>query len=174
MGIAADDIQGTLNNFEPLEHRLEQCGSIRGITFYNDSDSTTPHSTIAGVKSFDSPLTLIAGGHNKDLNLRLLSETVVERVEVLVTLGTSGPEIAQGTREVGLRRGHQPVIREADSLEDAVKSAYELSMPGSTILFSPACASFDMFENFAERGRQFKDVVRQLCEQHASPNADCA
>ncbi len=174
LGVSANNVRRALNDFEPLEHRLEKCGDIDGITFYNDSDSTTPHSTIAGVESFDSPLTLIAGGYNKDLNLRLLSETVVERVEVLVTLGTSGPEIAQGTREIGLREGHQPVIEEADTLEGAVQTAYELSMPGSTVLFSPACASFDMFENFAERGRQFKDVVRQLCEQHASPSADCA
>lgn len=174
LGVSANNVRQTLSNFEPLEHRLEECGDIDGVTFYNDSDSTTPHSTIAGVESFDSPLTLIAGGYNKDLNLRLLSETVVERVEVLVTLGTAGPQIAQGTREIGLREGHQPVIKETDTLEEAVNTAYELSMPGSTVLFSPACASFDMFENFAERGRHFKEIVQKLCEQHASPNADCA
>ncbi|MFW6457164.1 MAG: UDP-N-acetylmuramoyl-L-alanine--D-glutamate ligase [Planctomycetota bacterium] len=174
MGVSTDNIRDALNSFTPLEHRLEQCGHIRGITFYNDSDSTTPHSTIAGVESFESPLTLIAGGYNKDLDLRFLADTVVERVEVLITLGTSGPEIAQSTREAALREGHQPVIQETENLEEAVNRAYELSMPGSTILFSPACASFDMFENFADRGRRFKNIVRDLCEKHAPRSADCA
>ena len=174
MGVPAEGIRDALRNFSALEHRLEKCARVAGMTFYNDSDSTTPESTIAGLESFESPLTLIAGGYNKELDLLPLAETIVERVEVLITLGTSGPDIAQGTREAGLRRGRQPVIKEAQTLEDAVRAAFELSMPGSTVLFSPACASFDMFENFAERGRRFKRLVGELAQQHVQPSADCA
>ena len=174
LGVPARRIRGALQEFSALEHRLEECARVAGMTFYNDSDSTTPESTTAGLKSFDGPLTLIAGGYNKDLDLRPLARAIVEHVEVLITLGTSGPDIAQGTREAGLHAGSQPVIREVESLADAIDTAFDLSMPGSTVLFSPACASFDMFENFAQRGRRFKELVAQRANHPPEPNADCA
>jgi UDP-N-acetylmuramoylalanine--D-glutamate ligase len=161
LGVEPSDIRATLSSFQSLEHRLEPCGSFRGMSFYNDSDSTTPESTIAGLHSFEPPITLIAGGKNKDLPLGRLAEAVAKRVDVLVTVGESGPQIAGDSRRAVLHFGHNLVIREASSLREAVEEACRLSMPGSTILFSPACASFDMFDNFADRGRQFKKTVTE-------------
>jgi UDP-N-acetylmuramoylalanine--D-glutamate ligase len=160
MGVEADAIRGALEEFRGLEHRLEECGRFDGMTFYNDSDATTPESTVAGLQSFESPLTLIAGGYNKGLDLGPMAEAVARRADVLVAMGQCGPDLAQRTREAGLHRGATPIIREVDSLQAAVRAAIKLSMPGSSILFSPGCASFDMFQNFAERGRCFKALVR--------------
>lgn len=174
VGIPAQDIRSALTRCDGLEHRLEECATVDGITFYNDSDSTTPESAIAGLKSFSTPITLIAGGYNKDLDLSRLYDTIVQEAEVLITLGTSGPDIAQGTREAALRLGHEPVIREAQTLEKAIHIAHDLSMPGSTVLFSPACASFDMFENFAQRGRRFKELVQRLARDDEQRPAECA
>ena len=136
-----------------------------GATFYNDSNSTTPQSTVAALESFRRPVTLIAGGYDKGLDLDPLARAIAERVEVLITMGRCGPRIAQLTRQKRqLAPGadtspEAPLIREADSLEEAVEAALQLSMPGSMVLFSPACASYDMFQNYAERGQRFKDLV---------------
>ncbi len=162
LGAGADSIRRALRRFKPLEHRLERCRRMDGITFYNDSDSTTPDSTIAALRSFPPPITLICGGKNKGLSFLELAEIIAERVDVLVTIGQCGPRIARMTREAGVRMGASPIIMEARSLSDAVSAGYRHSMPGSTVLFSPSCSSFDMFQNFAERGREFKKIVDSL------------
>jgi UDP-N-acetylmuramoylalanine--D-glutamate ligase len=171
-GAGAEHIRAALSAFKTLEHRLEKCGQFSGITFYNDSDATMPESTIAALGSFPAPITLIAGGYNKKLELTPLAGAIAEKAEVLITFGASGPSIAQLTREAGLIAGKTLIIREVSSLPEAVESAAELSMPGSTVLFSPACASFDMFENFAERGRIFKKLVAELERSTVSQKAD--
>jgi len=165
MGLSPAKVRQALAAFETLEHRLEECGSPGGLRFFNDSDATTPESTMAGVRSFDGPLTLIAGGYNKRLDMRALASEIARRAAVFVTIGASGPALAQLVREAGMHVGRAPVIHEAGSLEDAVHSAARLSVPGSVVLFSPGCASFDMFQNFADRGQQFKELVRGLEER---------
>jgi UDP-N-acetylmuramoylalanine--D-glutamate ligase len=157
--VDVEPIRRALVNFKALEHRLEKCGEPRGIAFYNDSDSTTPESTVAALKSFDGPVTLIAGGYDKKLDLRPLAQMAAQRAKVLITIGQTGPMIAQWCGEAALQAGKTPVIREAGSLEEAVQAALELSMPGSAVVFSPGCASYDMFQNFADRGRHFKKLV---------------
>jgi len=169
LGVPAEGIRQAIAAFEPLEHRLEQCGSFAGITFYNDSDSTTPESTMAALKSFSGPVTLIAGGLNKGLDMMALGEAIAQRVEVLITLGSSGPHIADQTRQAALAVGRVPVIRGVSSLEEAVAAAVELSVPGSVVVLSPACASFDMFQNYDERGRQFKELVAALSAEAPHP-----
>lgn len=162
LGAQTKDISRALNRFRTLEHRLEKCARINGITFYNDSDSTTPDSTIAAIDSFPTPITLICGGKDKGFCFAALAAMITEKVDVLITLGQCGPLIAQLTREAGAAAGAAPVIKEAVSLTDAVKKAFKNSMPGSTVLFSPACSSYDMFQNFAERGREFKNIVQDI------------
>jgi len=157
--VDVEPIRRALANFKALEHRLEKCGESRGITFYNDSDSTTPESTVAALKSFDGPVTLIAGGYDKKLDLRPLAQMAAQRAKVLITIGQTGPMIAQWCGEAALQAGKTPVIREAGSLEEAVQAALELSMPGSAVVFSPGCASYDMFRNFDDRGHHFKKLV---------------
>jgi len=162
LGAKAEHVREALSSFRPLEHRLELADSFGGMTFYNDSDSTTPDSTIAALDTFDGPLTLIAGGANKNLDMEPLGKAVARKADVLITLGRAGPLIARCAREAALREGRHLTVREAACLEEAVELSLELSMPGSTVLFSPACASFDMFQNFAERGRRFKQHVAEL------------
>ncbi len=165
LGVSSNEIQSALNEFQPLEHRLEKCCRVGGITFYNDSDSTTPDSTIAAINSFSPPITIICGGKDKGVPYDKMADVIVEKVDVLVTIGQCGPLIAQLTREAGLRAGNTPIILEADSLNESVWKAYKTSMPGSTILFSPSCSSFDMFQNFAERGNEFKNIVQNILKQ---------
>ena len=162
LGAQPEPIRRALASFEPLEHRLEKCGQCHGITFYNDSDATAPESTIAALKSFECPITLIAGGYDKRLDLKQLAEAIAQTVEALITIGQAGPSIAQSCREAALAAGRTPAMRETGSLEEAVQAAHELSMPGSVVLFSPGCASYDMFQNFAERGRRFKELVAAI------------
>ncbi|MDP6370602.1 MAG: UDP-N-acetylmuramoyl-L-alanine--D-glutamate ligase [Planctomycetota bacterium] len=161
LGTEARQIREALCAFSGLEHRLEECGRFGGMKFYNDSDATTPESTIAALRSFERPMTLIAGGYSKGLDLGPMAAAIAARADALVTIGHCGPELAQLSREAGLRRGKAAAIREAGSLGEAVRAAIELSMPGSVILFSPGCASFDMFQNFAERGLVFKALVEE-------------
>lgn len=166
LGVSPAAIRRALASFKTLEHRLEPCGRLGGMTFYNDSDATAPQSTVAGMASFDGPLTLIAGGCNKDLDMAPLAAAVARRAQALVTIGRDGPVIAHLTRLACLEAGRSLPIREAGSLREAVEAAVELSAPGSTVLFSPACASFDMFQNFVERGRRFKELVADLEHRH--------
>jgi len=162
MGASPQAIRAALLECEPLEHRLEPFAEINGIRFYNDSLATTPQSTIAALRTFDAPVTLIAGGYDKKLDLRPLAAEIADGVEVLVTLGQTGPVIAQHTREASLHNDRALVVKEVKSFEDAVKVALELSMPGSVVLLSPACASYGMFDNFAERGNLFKKLVKDF------------
>ena len=159
LGVDAESIRRVMAELKPLEHRLEMCGECAGIKFYNDSNSTAPESTVAALRSFDGPVTLIAGGYSKKLDLRPLARLAAQTAEVLITIGQTGPSIAQWCREAALQAGRTPVMREVGSLEEAVQAAIELSMPGSVVIFSPGCASYDMFQNFAERGRRFKELV---------------
>jgi len=160
MGASAAHIAGALRRFRPLEHRMEFVGEIGGIQVFDDSQSTTPESTIAAIRSMRKPITLIAGGYDKKLPLEPLAVAIAESVEVLVSLGQTGPALAQKTREAGMRAGICPTIQETASLPEALEAALRLSMPGSVLMFSPACASYDMFENCDQRGELFKLLVR--------------
>jgi len=162
LGIPPEGVREALAECPPLEHRLEECAEFAGMHFFNDSDATTPDATIAGLRSFEPPLTLIAGGHNKGLDLTPVAEEIARRADVLVSLGDCGKLLSRLVREASLHAGREPVVRDAATLNEAVETAVKLSMPGSVVLFSPGCASFDMFPNFAERGRQFKLLVSAL------------
>jgi UDP-N-acetylmuramoylalanine--D-glutamate ligase len=160
LGAQAGAIFDALSSFVGLEHRLELVGEFHGIRFYNDSYSTTPASGVAAVQSFRGPVTLIAGGYDKKLDMTPLARAVASRVEVLVTIGHTGPTLAEQARRESLYLGRSLVIREAGSLEEAVRVADGLSMPGSAVVFSPGCASYDMFDNYDQRGKVFKGLVR--------------
>lgn len=162
MGASRGAILKGLRHFEGLEHRMELVGENGGVRFYNDSFSTTPDSTVAALEAFRSPVTLIAGGYDKQLDLVELARATALRVDVLVTIGTTGPALAQRVREESAFLGRHVTIREVRSLEEAVREAVQHSMPGTSVLLSPGCASYDMFENCTVRGELFKRLVRQL------------
>jgi len=160
LGALSSHVRGALRSFVGLEHRLELVGQFNGVRVYNDSYSTTPEAGVAAVDSFPGAVTLIAGGYDKKLDLHSLARAAARSVEVLITLGQTGPALAQKVRQESLHVGRPLLIREASSLEEAVRLANSLSMPGSAVVFSPACASYDMFDNYEHRGRVFKDLVK--------------
>jgi len=160
-GAAPDDIRQGLMDFQPLEHRQEFVGRVDQVSVYNDSLSTTPRSAVAAVRSTDRPLVVIAGGYDKKLPLDDLAREIAREAEGLVTLGETGPKLARQTREAAGERSERPVVEEAETLEEAVHLGLQLSPSGGNLLFSPACASFDMFENSEERGKKFKKLVRR-------------
>ncbi len=173
LGASAGSIRHALGSFVGLEHRLELVGEFNGKRYYNDSYSTTPTAGVAAVRSFSAPLTLIAGGYDKGLDLGPLARAVAASVDVLVTFGQSGPFLARKARQEGQCLGRSLVVREAATLEEAIRAADVLSTRGAAVVFSPAGASYDMFENYHYRGRAFKEIIRQMFvkDRHRSKRA---
>jgi len=145
----------TLVSFPGVEHRLEFAGESGGVKFYNDSIATNPESTLAALDTLPGPFVLIAGGYDKKLPFDALGRKVAERVRVAVLLGQTADAIARSIPPAAPTE-----VRRAGSFDEAVALARESARPGDTVLLSPACASFDMFRHFAERGRRFKDLVK--------------
>ena len=148
-------IQSTIDNFNPLPHRIEYVTTINGVKVYNDSKSTTPNSTLKAIESLNSPLILLAGGKDKGTDYEILTKIINEKVKHLVLIG----ETKNKMRE---QLGKNINTTIANTLEDAVDSALTNSEPSDTLLFSPACSSFDMFKSYEERGRKFKEIVQNI------------
>ncbi|MBM4032343.1 MAG: UDP-N-acetylmuramoyl-L-alanine--D-glutamate ligase [Planctomycetes bacterium] len=156
-GVAPDAIGPRLASFKALEHRLEFVRSLDGVDYYNDSKATTPEAAIAGVEAFDEPVILIAGGYDKHLPFDGFGKAIVKRVKAAVLLGATAGQIQQAIEAAGAT----PVHRVA-GLTEALLTARRLAAPGDVVLLSPACASYDMFENYEQRGSVFKRSVREL------------
>jgi len=142
--------------FRGLEHRLERAATIRSVHFVNDSKSTTPESTLYALAQTRGEVVVIVGGRDKGLEFAPLAKRLHEpRVRGVVLIGEARARLRS------LLNG-SPTVTERETLEEAVQAAAELAGPGSTVLFSPACASFDMFRNFEERGRHFKEIIARM------------
>lgn len=164
-GASPEAIAAVAASFLGLEHHLELVREIHGVRYYNDSIATSPERTMAALRSFDEPIILIAGGKEKRLPLEGLAKLVVEKVRHLILMGEAAPLIEKTVREAGGREqeaGREPVIHRYATLEKAVETAAKVAQPGDVVLLSPACASFDMFRDFAERGERFKSLVTNL------------
>lgn len=149
--------------FKGLEHRLEEVAELNGVRFVNDSIATTPERAIAGLRSFSSPVVLIAGGYNKKLDFSELGREIVRRVKALVLLGAARDKIREAVEVARAGLGEAgPEVVEVREMSEAVEVAYGLSVPGDVVLLSPACASYDMFANFEERGRKFTELANAL------------
>jgi UDP-N-acetylmuramoylalanine--D-glutamate ligase len=144
-----------LAGFAGLPHRLERVAEIQGVEFYDDSKGTNVGAVACSLAHFRRPVILIAGGRDKDSDFSLLAPLIQERVKALVLLGETREHLAR------VWRGLAPAYLAAD-LAAAVRRAWELSRPGEVVLLSPACASFDMFTDYAHRGRTFQRLVREL------------
>jgi UDP-N-acetylmuramoylalanine--D-glutamate ligase len=145
-----------MRSFRGLEHRLEAVATIRGVHFLNDSKSTTPESLLHALLCTSGPVVVVMGGRDKGLDFTMLAQRLRdERIRGIVLIGESRAKLSR------LLHGSAPV-RGCETLEEAVRTAAELAGPGMTVLFSPACASFDMFKDFEDRGRAFKAIVHQL------------
>ena len=160
-GLPTEAITGALRTFEGVEHRLEFVREIAGVNHYNDSISTTPESTIAALRAFDAPIVLIAGGYDKGVSFDELGRVISDRAKALVLIGATAERIASTVRT-------DVPIRLCDTLPEATHLAADLACAGDIVLLSPACASYDMFRNFEDRGRQFKEIVRQIAESGES------
>ena len=155
VGVTSADAARVLAGFRSLEHRLEDLGEIDGVVYVNDSKATNVDSVSCALRSFDAPIVLIAGGKDKGTDYSPLRGTITGRVRHLVLIGEAAEKMER-TFE-----GAVPIERVA-SLGEAVLAARRAAAPGDVVLLSPACASFDMFDDFEDRGRQFKDLVAAL------------
>ena len=154
--IRKDVVRESFSDFENIEHRLEFVSTVHGINFINDSKATNVNSTWYALESMEEPTIWIAGGVDKGNDYSMLSELVQTRVKAIVCMGVDNKKIINAFRDI------VPVIIETGSAEEAVQTAYRLGKKGDTVLLSPACASFDLFENYEDRGRKFKAAVRTL------------
>jgi len=154
-GVSTDTIRLCLSRFKALEHRMELVRVINGVRFYNDSKGTNVGAVVRSLESFPSNLILIAGGKDKGGDYRILREPARGRVKALVLLGQAKEKIREAL-------GDMVPTHVVKDLEEAVTTAFKIASPGDTVLFSPACSSFDMFRNFEERGEIFKKLVNHL------------
>ncbi len=154
--IRKEVIRESLSDFQGIEHRLEQVLRVHGIDFINDSKATNVNSSWYALESMNRKVVWIAGGIDKGNDYSVLSDLVREKVHAIVCLGKDNSKLLSAFKET------VPTVVEASSMQDAVRSAYFLAKNGDSVLLSPACASFDLFDNYEDRGRQFKKYVREL------------
>jgi UDP-N-acetylmuramoylalanine--D-glutamate ligase len=154
-GCSKKAIETVLNRFEGLEHRLEFVREIEGIRFYNDSKGTNVGSVVKSLQSFSEPIILIAGGKDKKGDLTPLKEFIHSRVKRLILMG-------QAKERMGRELGGLTDMAVAKDMEEAVKLSYQSARKGEVVLLSPACSSFDMFKDYKERGRVFKEAVFRI------------
>ena len=150
-------IQQTIDEFKGLPHRLETVGQVRGVRFVNDSKATNVDAVIRALECFDQPVVLIMGGQNKKGDFTRLKSAVRRKVKTLVAMGQAREEIL-----AVLAGEPQQCIFEAASLEEAVEKALGAAAEGETVLLSPACASFDLFDSYVQRGHRFREIVEGL------------
>ena len=151
-----------VKEFKPVEHRLEYIREIDGVKWYNDSVSSSPTRTIAGLNSFDEDIILIAGGYDKNLDYTPIAKPIIEKVKGLILIGQTSVKIYEAVKNELEKQNKKLNIYMCDTLEDTVKKAKKIATENQVVLFSPASASFDMFKNFADRGFQFKKLVNKL------------
>ncbi|XCF07096.1 UDP-N-acetylmuramoyl-L-alanine--D-glutamate ligase [Tamlana crocina] len=154
--IRKQTIRESLENFQGVEHRLEQVLKINKVQYINDSKATNVNATYYALESMDAPTVWIVGGVDKGNNYEELFSFVNEKVKAIICLGVDNEKLLKTFGNM------VDVIVETQFMSEAVKIAYKLAESGDNVLLSPACASFDLFENYEDRGRQFKDAVRNL------------
>ncbi len=156
LGVRKEIIRDSLQDFQNLEHRLEFVVSIKGVEYINDSKATNVNSTWFALESMNKPVVWIAGGIDKGNDYTVLKELVKSKVKAIICLGKDNEKLHQAfSDEVGY-------IVDTDNAEDAVRMAKNLAAKGEIVLLSPACASFDLFDDYEDRGLQFKKHVRLL------------
>ena len=156
MDIRKEKIRESLSTFKSLEHRMEYVATVRGVDFINDSKATNVNSVWFALESMERPVILIMGGVDKGNDYSAIRELVREKVKAIICLGVDNRPIHESLSK------DMEVMVNTDNMKDAVNAAFQLASKGDVVLLSPACASFDLFKNYEERGRQFKEAVREL------------
>lgn len=158
-GAEVEVISSVIKEFKGLEHRLELVRDINGVKYYNDSFSTTPETAIAAIDSFKEPIVLIAGGSNKNSDYTELGEKIADsQVKTIILIG----EMAENIKSKIPSRFNGEIILGLSKMNEIVTRASGIAKTGDVVLLSPACASFGLFENYKDRGNQFKDFVNKL------------
>ena len=159
-GVEDAFISQTLENFNTLEHRIEFVAEVEGIRIFNDSKATNPDATIKALRSFKKEVTLILGGKDKGMDFNEMIPAMEETVENVVLIGETGPKIAACLKEYPYNNSLMPFrVFRCDSFKEAISRCFEVTGRGKVILLSPACASFDMFNDYKDRGKKFKELV---------------
>lgn len=150
------------STFTGVEHRIEPVRTLDGVTYYNDSIASSPTRTIAGLRSFNQKIILIAGGYDKKIPYEPLAPEILAHVKTLVLMGATGPRIEAAVRGCAGFDESALTILHADSMQHAVELARGTARPGDVVSLSPASASFDLYPNFEVRGRDYKNIVNNL------------
>jgi UDP-N-acetylmuramoylalanine--D-glutamate ligase len=159
-----DSMRKVATTFSGVEHRCEFVKEINGVKYYNDSIASSPSRTVAGLKAFEEPVILIAGGYDKKIPFEPLAEGGYSKIKALILVGATKYKIKDAfDRVINDKSIELPIIIE-DNFEEAVYKAHQIAKRGDVITLSPACASFDMFPNFEARGNKFKEIVNNLKE----------
>jgi UDP-N-acetylmuramoylalanine--D-glutamate ligase len=156
MEVRSDVVRESLTSFEGVPHRLELVREVDGVRYVNDSKATNVNAVWYALESFNEPIVLIAGGRDKGNDYAPLKKLVARKVHAVVALGESAEKVL---RELGPHATHQA---HAQTMEEAIRTARRYAAPGDVVLLSPACASFDMFQNYEDRGNVFKRLVMSL------------
>ena len=154
-GINDQNIIQVLKGFTGVEHRLEFVTDIEGIKFINDSKATTVESLGVALTSFQTAIILIAGGKDKGSDYSKVNKLIAENVREVILIGNAKEKMSGEWQDI-------IPIHKSETLSDAIEMAYNLAKPGENVLLSPACSSFDMFKNFEDRGKKFKEIVYKL------------
>lgn len=156
LGLRKDKIRDAITSFESLEHRMEYVTTVRGVDFINDSKATNVNSTWYALENMSRPVILILGGIDKGNDYTLIADLVKEKVKAIVCMGLDNHKIHEAFGS------DVPVMQDSASASEAVQAAFKLAEVDDVVLLSPACASFDLFKNYEDRGKQFKEAVMQL------------
>ena len=159
MGCAPEKIRQAVANFKAVEHRLEFVATIRGVDYYNDSKATNVDATIKALESFPSNIHLILGGKDKGSDYSVLNDLLRQRVKRVYTIGAAAAKIES---QIVSSKNGGPELVHAETLENAIRKANAVAQPGDVVVLAPACASFDQFKNYEQRGQTFKEIVRIL------------
>ena len=156
LGIRKEKIREAVSNFHSLEHRMEFVATVKGVDFINDSKATNVNSTWYALESMQKPTILILGGVDKGNDYALVADLVKDKVKAIVCMGTDNAKLIEYFKDKVAQ------IIEVDSAKKAVNASFKLAEKGDVVLLSPACASFDLFKNYEDRGHQFKESVKAL------------
>ena len=156
-GIDVEVISSSIKEFPGVEHRIEYCGSVDGVEYYNDSKGTNVDAAVIAIKALGEGIILIAGGDGKSQDFVPLAEHFSGAVDALVLLGRDAPVIEEAARKTGFTN-----IYNCKDMPECVRKSAEIARPGEKVLLSPACASWDMYANFEQRGKHFKQCVKEL------------
>ncbi len=160
-GASIDAIRQTLKSFMGVEHRIEYCGQVNGIRFYNDSKGTNCDSTIKAIQSMPSKTALILGGFDKGGTFDELFDVIDDKIKAITVIGQTAPLILETAKRYGYEN-----ITYCKTFDEAIEKAFKACSSGENVLLSPACASWDMFENYEERGKIFKQKAEELIEEN--------